>query len=187
MRISSILACLACAAAASLSLQPWSATRPGPCTFEVNVASQESGLVQLYFDAGRGLSEQDSSIQPILAGQPRLLRFELPSGTLRALRFDPLDSYAKMTLSGARIVGPSGATLVAFAPGQFRPNYQIDAMRVDGDKLFVETSPGGFDPQLVIPLSAPIVIPRPFWWREILGFFTAFLGGLLLVLRVGRP
>ena len=186
MRIPSILACLACAAAASLCLQPWSPTRQGPYAFEVNVASDESGLVQLYFDAGRGLSEQDSSIQPILAGQPRLLRFALPYGTIRVLRFDPLDSYARMTLSGARIVGPSGATLVSFAPGQFRPNYQIDAMRVDGERLVLETSKGGFDPQLMISLAAPIVLPRPFWWREILAFFAAFLGCLILLNRVGR-
>jgi hypothetical protein len=187
MRASTILACLACAAAASLISEPWSESTTSPYTFEVKVASEESGLVQLYFDTGRGMSERNSSIVPIAAGEARLLRFRLPFGTLRALRFDPLDSYARMTLSGARIADRYGATVVAFAPGQFRPMNQIAWLRVEEENLRLETAPGGFDPQLSISLAGPVAIPRPFWWREILCIFAGFLALVLLVRGAGPP
>jgi hypothetical protein len=187
MKISGILACLACAAAASLILEPWSETRASPYSFEVNVASEESGLVQLYFDSGGGMSEANSSIRPIISGESRLLRFKLPFGQIRALRFDPLDSYARMTVSEARIVDRSGATLVSFAPGQFKAMNQIASLRVDGETLRIETTPGGLDPQLSISLAGPISIPRPFWWREILVIFAILLAGLFLVRIAGPP
>lgn len=180
------LACLAFALAAVLPFEPWGQSRLSPCSFEVRVESDASGLVQLYYDVGRGMSEADSAIQPIIAGHPGLLRFSLPYGTFRTLRFDPLDRETHMRISGARVVDGSGRTLVAFAPDQFLPQYQIDMLRPEGAALAIETTPGGFDPQLGIRLAGPFTLARPFWWRDSLAVFAVMIGLLLLAGWAGR-
>jgi hypothetical protein len=168
-KFASLAACVLFAAVAALPSDPFGSSRPSGCAFEVRVESDHSGLVQIYYDLGGGLSERDSALQPILAGQPKVLRLPLPAGTLRALRFDPLDRGARMSFSGARIVDRRGGTLAAFAPGQFLASFQIDTARVADGKVTIETSPGGNDPQMVLRLGGPVVIPaRPWWHRSAL-------------------
>jgi hypothetical protein len=127
LTVPAVLACLAVSLAAAVLLEPWGREAPSGCAFEVQVESDRSGLVQLYFDTGKGLSEEDSAIETIRAGRPALLRFPLPSATFRTLRFDPNDREAKMTVSGARIADRSGRTLLAFGPERFLPQYQIQS------------------------------------------------------------
>ncbi len=176
-----LLACLAVAVAAAVLFEPWGWEAGSGCAFEVRVESDRSGLVQLYFDTGRGLSEADSAIQTILAGHPALLRFPLPSGTFKTLRFDPNDRAAKMTVSGARIADRSGRTLLAFGPDRFQPQYQIDALKTEGPNLYIEITPGGYDPQMGIALTGPFSLPRRPWYLGAASVFAASLGCVLLM------
>ncbi len=175
-----VSACLAVSLAATVLLEPWGREAASGCAFEVQVESDRSGLVQLYFDIGKGLSEADSSIQTILAGHPALLRFPLPSATFRTLRFDPNDRAARMTVSGARIADRSGRTLLAFGPERFLPEYQIQSLKTQGRNLLIEISPGAFDPQMGIVLAGPFTLPRPPWWIRAAALFAALLGCVLL-------
>ena len=153
MRVSTVAACLFLAAAAVVPFKPWAPTRTSSCAFEIQVASDHSGLVQLYYQLGPHIIEEDSVLLPITEGHPALLRFSLPSGTIKALRFDPLDSEAHMTLGDARIVDGSGRTVLSFSPGQFQPLNQIQRLETQGASLYVETIPGGTDPELSVKLS----------------------------------
>lgn len=180
IRLSSLLACLVLAVAAPLATDPWAPTERSSFSFEVEAESEQSGLAQIYYDVGRGLSEQDSVLQPIVAGRRSLLRFPLPYGRFQTLRFDPLDRDTRMTLSGARIVDGGGRTIVAFAPEQFMRLNQIDLLKAAEGRLRVETTPGGYDPQLLIRLDGPILIPRPFWWRQIALLLGLSLGCVLV-------
>lgn len=175
MKFSSIAACGLLSVAAVVTTQPWSARKLSPCALEVQVASDHSGLVQLYYDSGAGINEPDSSVQPITAGRPALLRFALPYGRIRALRFDPLDRDVRMTLSDARIVDGSGRTLLALPPGAFLPQFQIERLQTRGKDLVVETAPGGFDPQLQVKMDGPLILPRPFWWRPVAKLFACLV------------
>jgi hypothetical protein len=186
MKISSVLACLVFAVAAPLITRPWAPAKSSSFSFEIEAESEQSGLAQLYYDVGRGLNEQDSVLEPVVAGQPRLLRFSLPYGRFQTLRFDPLDRDTRMILRGARIVDGGGRTLVAFAPGQFRRSNQIDRLRVEDGKTLVETTPGGYDPQLLIRLDGPIVLSRPFWWRQIAWLLGLSLACVLAFEWAGR-
>ena len=186
LNLPAVVACLAFAIAAVLPFEPWGWSAPSSCSFEVSAESEQSGLVQLYYDVGRGLNERDSSIVPIVAGRRTLLRFPLPGGTFRALRFDPLDRDTRMTISGARIVGGGGQTVLSFAPDQFAPYLQIDGLKVRDQSLLIETTPGGFDPQLLIKLAKPFALHGPFWWEEIALIFAAMVGAVALVSWAGR-
>ncbi len=177
----SVLACLFFSVAAVLPFQPWSRARSSSYFFEIAVQSNEPGLVQLYYDIGRGANEPDSVLQPIVAGEPGVLRFALPYGTYQALRFDPLDRDARMTFSGARIVDGSGRTFLSFAPAQFRAAHEIKSV-ISGEGNFrVEMEPGATDPRMVISLSAPFTIPKPPVWREIAAVFALSIVVILLI------
>jgi hypothetical protein len=166
-----LAACAAFSIAATALVNPWGRPLGSRWHFEIQAESDQSGLVQLYYDTGRGLNEADSAIQPIQAGHPALLRFPLPSGTYRTLRFDPNDRPARMVFSGARIADGSGRTLLAFGPERFQPQFQIDALKIDGPGLRIETTPGGFDPQIGIRLDGPFALAGPrWWWATALGF-----------------
>ncbi|HMD61107.1 MAG TPA: hypothetical protein VKG78_06730 [Opitutaceae bacterium] len=179
LSLANVCACLVFALIAVVPFEPWGRRAGSPCSFEALVQSEQSGLAQLYFDVGRGLNEEDSSIQPVIAGRPSLLRFPLPSGTIRALRFDPLDRPARMVVSGARIADGSGRIVASFAPPQFQKGNQIESLRVLGQELALETAPYGFDPQLVIELAKPITIARPMWWKPVALLFASLIGCLL--------
>ena len=173
-----LIACLALAAAFVAPLEPGSPRAPSPWRLEVEVGSDHAGLVQLYYDVGRGINEADSSIRTIGAGETRVLSFALPCGRYRALRFDPLDRDGTLTLARARVVDGSGRTRVAFAPDQFRRSYQIDRLEVRGDQAIVTTTPGGNDPQLLLVQKDPLVVPGPFPWRSLAWAFAVCLAGL---------
>jgi hypothetical protein len=175
LSLTSLFACLACAAAAVLLRDPGAAGRVGPETFEIRVESDHTGLVQLYYDLGRDMNEADSVVRPIEAGHGALLRFPLPYGQIRALRFDPLDRSGTLTLSGGRIVDGSGATRVEFAPAQFRADTEIESAVVHDSRLVVVTTAGATDPSLRIRLPEPITIPRPSWAWEVIGLFIVLL------------
>lgn len=186
MRISGIAACLALAAASVLPSRPWAAPRGSSWRLEATVESDRAGLVQVYYDLGGGMSEELSVVRPIEPGAPRLLRFALPGGTIRKLRFDPLDRDCRMTISGVRIVDGFGRTAAAISPGQFEPFFQIESARVSGAELHVVTSPGGMDPQLFIRLAAPLKIPTTPVWAAVGEAFAAALAALFILERAWR-
>ena len=179
-RIPGVFACLVFSLAAILPFEPWGLSGLSSCSLEVRVESDQSGLVQLYYDVGRDFNETDSVVEPVVAGHPSLLRFALPSATYKALRFDPLDRAARMTISGAKIVDGSGRTVLALAPEQFAKSNQIDSLKIRDERLFIETSPGGYDPQLSVKLANPFRLTGPPWWKRAALVFAAMLGGLVV-------
>ena len=175
LTLSCIAACTALSIAAALGLQPWSVTRPSGMVFEAKVESSRQGLVQLYYDIGRDFNEADSSIRPIAANHETLVRFTLPYGRISALRLDPLDSDGTVSISGARLVGASGAVVATFPPEKFRPHFEIAAKRIRSGTLVVTTTPRATDPSLVIDLAAPILIERPSFLGQVIEFLVVSL------------
>jgi len=166
-----LLGCLLAAAVASfVVVLPFTkSTRPAnaPFTFQVELASSAPGIVQVFYDIGRGFNETDSVRLNIEGGgRPALLKFPLPPGTYRALRFDPIDCEAKVTFSQTRMVSPFGTVIKTFAPKDFEPAKQIASQEVHGDSLTITTTAGANDPFLRLPLpqrlklelSAPLKI-----------------------------
>jgi hypothetical protein len=178
---SSVLACLLLSVAVVLSSEPWAKARASTWRFEVDAESDHPGLVQLYYDTGSGMSEAESSVQPITAGRPVVLRFALPYGRFQALRFDPLDREARMGFSGARIVDGSGRTFLSFEPGQFRAMNEIKSLAAADGRLSVETTAGATDPQLSVNLDGSFTIPRPPLWRDIGAALVASVACLFIL------
>jgi len=186
MRISTIAACLVLAVAAVLPSRPWAPYRESPWRFEARIESSASGVVQLYYDLGSGMSEDQSAVVPIGAGAPKVLSFPLPYGRIKMIRFDPLDRECTITVSDARIVDGSGRTFASISPGQFQAYSQIESVDTRGGRLRVVTAPGGTDPEMIVNLEEPLVVPRPPPWVAVIEVFAVALIVVLAAQRAWR-
>jgi hypothetical protein len=96
-----------------LHVRPFSA--PEPFRFVVKMSADTEGRARLFNDHGHGFAMHDALGAAVSAGQ-RGYDFPLPDGTVRALRFWPLDRAGKVTIHSAAVVGPGGAALYQFSP-----------------------------------------------------------------------
>jgi len=161
--------------------------------FEVMMSSSASGSLQLYYDSGTGFSEKNATHLSVVASpQPRLLRIALPPGRYQALRFDPIDRAAKITIESLRVVGRGGRMVAVIPLSQVSPAYQIVGLQAQPSGLELSVEAGSNDPQLSIPLSPPLEL-IPTWWELLSGFvtravavFVALAAGLFWVDRSPR-
>jgi len=157
-----LAAALALAAAVAFVFRPPFPTGDPNYTFEATVSSSQRGIVQLYFDVGRGFNEADSRYRGLRGdGVPRRIRLPLPLGRYTALRFDPLDRSGVSTVANAVVRNRGGQVVRAFAPGSFEPLHQIRRLSVEGPVLRIETEEPANDPNLWIRLDAPFELVRP--------------------------
>jgi len=141
----------------SIPYLPFAAPATEQFHFDITVTSSTPGSAQIYFDIGRGINEADSSrvaIDP--KSGPHVLHLPLPWGTYRALRFDPIDRAAELTLSEAVIRDNYGSVIHRFALGDFTADNQILSLVSRGDTLRVITTPAATDPNLGLRLAAPL-------------------------------
>jgi hypothetical protein len=159
-------------------------------SFEAHISSNTHGIMQLYYDVGRGFNEADSTSLYIGSGNiPKPFAFRVPFGRISALRFDPLDREGTITLTGARIRDGSGRTVVEFPPSAFRPAHQIRRMTASGPVLTIEVVPGGSDPNTRIALEKPLTLaagPSSDWVGSATWFAAAYAGLSLLVAGISR-
>jgi hypothetical protein len=152
--------------------------------FDVTLTSTNASTTQVFWDFGRGLSEYDSSRQPLrIEPKPVVYRYMLPMGEIQALRFDPADGPGTFTLAQARVVDYRGRVAHAFRPDDFIAFTQIARLEINGDTLRVETTPDATDPILLLRLAAPLHLRSD--WRIWFHFgapvaVPVFLLGLLL-------
>jgi hypothetical protein len=178
---STVAAALVFVSIAAIPFRPWSNARTGWSSFEVDAESDHAGLAKLYYDVGRGFSEADSALQRVDAGHPGPLRFALPAGTLRALRYDPLDRDGRIKLGDARIVDRAGQVLARLGPERFHPAHQIRTIEVADGGLVLATDDAADHPEVNIDLAAPIDLPRTGWWKAVVLGFAALLAILYAI------
>ena len=162
-----------------------------PFSFQVNIGSSISGNAQVYYDIGRGIREEDSSIVHVHQGAGRY-RLPLPSGTYRGLRFDPTDKGGnEIALSAPRIIDRAGRMVRKF-PNQFAAIQEIDRLECGADLCRLKTG-RGTDSILSVNLEAPFALvenPAIVWRQAARDFFVCLVGivtaTLLIALLVRR-
>jgi len=156
---------------------------------EVRATAGANGTAQLFYDTGRGFSEADAARAPIEAGGPTNLVFPIAAPSIRALRFDPINHDARVTLEDAVIRRPDGSVLKRFTPSDFTAVNQVESLATQGSAIVVQPSKGANDPFLHINLGAnslPLIVSwtdmvLPFVWRGLP--WSAVLAGLWLAWR----
>jgi hypothetical protein len=158
-----LLLSLALAAGAAWPFGATAGDRRDYYYFEVDLTSTNSGQTQIFFDMGRGHNEADSSRQPLrAAGDPVTYRYLMASGTLRDLRFDPIDRPGEMTIKNARILESTGREILRFSPGDFRPLRDIQTLEDSDGILTLRTTEDAGDPIISLGLPGPIELPFEF-------------------------
>lgn len=178
-----ILTILFCVAAA-LPFVSTSSQRRDNYFFDVTLTSDAAGLTQVFWDRDRGLSESDSSSQPLkVETKPVVYRYMLPSQSLTGFRFDIIDREATLTFQNARVVDRDGHVIYTFRPEQFTPGNQVARFERKGDVIWLKTVPGANDPIVDVALDHPLTLTPPLtaWLRPAAPFIFVFLAaGLIL-------
>ncbi len=159
--------------------------------FEVvfEMISTSGGTTQLFYDAGRGFNEADSSRTSIGPSRtPVTVRLPLPAGRFNALRIDPNTGPGDYVMSNLRIEDPSGQ--VVYRPDQAARLHAAGGavMTVQGQSIAVMAGADVHDPIVVISLGHPLTLsvtvlhPTTIIMAAILCF--ALLFGLFTVVDV---
>ena len=146
-------------------------------SFEVSMSSSRGGVVQTFYDVGKGITEQDSARAPLPAGKMTGLHISLPEGTYGALRFDPLDrSDSEIVIKRAQIVDMAGRTIRELTPADFSPS-NISRFKTAGGEMRLGLGPNDNDSQLVVGFNPPLTLQRspaaaPLFFAKV--FLSAF-------------
>lgn len=162
------------------------AEHPGAYRLEVRATATAAGTAQLFYDAGRGITEADSARATFAADTPVTLVFPITADAIRALRFDPVNNDARVTLTDALLRGPDGRVFRRFTPADFATGNQIETLTPRENGVVVQPPRGANDPFLHLALgteSLTLTVPwhgkiLPFVWRGLP--WSAGLIGLVL-------
>ncbi len=157
---------------------------------ELTITATVDAKVQLYYDVGHGIRDEDSITQPIIGGRTAALRFVLPPGEYRHFRFDPLDRPGRASISEFVLRSPSGHALqrVLLTGAAGNADVQVESVKKNSTRIVAS----GFDPIFEVPLAHPmrLVATRADWlaanaYRMVLFWAGAF--ALLGVAELSRP
>jgi hypothetical protein len=138
-------------------LRAWS---PTGNAIQMQLHSDRAGIAQWFYDSGSGYSENESVTAPLREGENRVV-FALPSGTIRALRFDPINNDAHVRIGSMRWVMPTAALVDTPGIGQFFALANIARIAPTADGIDVWPVAGSPDPQLQLALARPLELTSP--------------------------
>jgi hypothetical protein len=123
---------------------------------EIALRSSQPGTSQLFYDLGHGFNESDSVRLPALETMS-LLRFPLPIGRYKTLRFDPIDRGGSSVVFGnSRIVGGSGHVVRNVSVQEFKARHDIPDLRISDGTIIMDLTESNSDPILSIELDPPL-------------------------------
>ena len=126
-------------------------------TFEIEMRASAGTSAQLFWADDLHFVEERSirvPLQPTPEGFQRL-RFPLPPGGVRWLRFDPTDAPGEVLIGRVRLLDSQDHVLETFDPQSFRPANQIASITRQDAGTKVTTTPAATDPFLVWSLGRP--------------------------------
>lgn len=163
----------------------FASAQTSPFFFEVRLGTSQTGTSQVFYDTGRGINELDSATASLCEGESSV-RFPLPAGEYRSIRFDPIDhGYCRITIHQAAIVDSSGHVVRRFPLEEVSSYHDVSDRRITNGEMDLNMSAGESDPSLTIALAAPLVLTlAPFhsWQVALKAFFICFI--LVVALEV---
>ncbi len=106
---------------------------------------------QLYYDSGKGFNEGESVTQPVYrANLPVTLSFDIPSPTIKNLRFDPGRSHARVKIFEIMIHYHKGGAPFTVPLESLMAARDIQSLQYDGRALNVVTAETAQDPILLL-------------------------------------
>lgn len=172
-------------------------------TLRLSVVSTVPSSAQVFYDTGRGFSEQESQIANVLQqGIPQTLTFPFPSGRVSAIRFDPLATAGRMVITKAVVVDGNDIVMQEL-PLLVDALNQIHRIQPSGSGVTIETAASANDPGVQFRLASPVdlravstgsvLVRRPLFAVLVGLWLLAFMWAMLpsafhrVVSRLRRP
>lgn len=161
----------------------WSQKDPAYHEAIMTLESSVPAETQLFYDTGRGFNERESDRKVVYqAGVPVTLYFELSGANIRALRFDPSRSQAKIRIHEL-ILKYRDDKSFAVPLDSLKAANDIQSLQYNGKVLTVETVDAAQDPILLLSRigPAPRTTPLKIIARVLTGAVIALVLALLIV------
>ncbi len=140
-------------------------SKAGISYLEIPLTAESAIISQVFYDRGEGFREQDSvRMQVAASSELHRVRFQLPAGPIRALRFDPTVTSGGVLIGRAEIFSRADELAghkrlyAEFGPESFVPAQQIERVERSADAIRVIVPAGANDPNLLMVLPKPIVL-----------------------------
>ena len=126
----------------------------------VEMQGSETSQAKVFFDTGSGYNERESVSRLLPADSvAHRLFFPLPTKTVRSIRFDPSEVAGVVQIRSVTIQKPdSHDELAQFDLSKIAPLNEIESITQRAAALEVKTVDHAVDPQLLLPLQAPLTI-----------------------------
>lgn len=121
---------------------------PAGLQLEIELESDRPSGAQVFWDDGNGVSEKNSirqQYEPQTGVQ--VLRFALPLGPIKALRFDPLEGPGIVRVRAMRVADHGNRTIAILPPHSLKAVHDV-FVNAEGDTLKIEAPDGATDPIL---------------------------------------
>ena len=120
------------------------------------LASDRTGVVQVFFDMGQGYTEDHSDKQPLKAGV-NTYRFKIPDGTTRSIRIDPATTTGVTGISALTILR-DGRPVQTIPTTNFVGANQIELLGSEREMMTIRIPDDAYDPQIGVKDSgiAPV-------------------------------
>lgn len=157
-----ILAALLLSAVISLPFLPGIDRERNQFALVLRMQVSTTGQSQLFYDNGAGYRETASVRLPVgYSSESTEYRFQIPPGTYRSLRFDPLVGEGSIRIESARVLDPSGEVVRDIPVDSLHPNDHFQSATVDSAGLTAVVRPGANDPQLIVQFSPFLKLTVP--------------------------
>lgn len=181
------LCVVAFVAIASLLLMALRCLPQSAVIVHMRIVADAPGTAQWYLDRGAGYSEPESVRAPLRTGANDV-KFYLPTGRYRGLRFDPINNSAHVKISQVDWIAGDAELTAQLTAAHLEPLANVDRITVQSDGLDVWPTPASDDPQLQLSPAPPADMTRslrPFA-ADLCGALEAALAIVALVWLVRR-
>jgi hypothetical protein len=117
-------------------------------------------LGQLFFDAGSGYREQDSTTVQVSAKERRY-EFAIPSTTIRGLRLDPGATGGRYIVRSPEVLRSDGNVVATLSLATLSCLNHIAVVELDAYHAVLDSPPTSNDPFFCVNLPSPLVL-QPF-------------------------
>ena len=124
----------------------------------VSIKSSVHAQIQIFYDIGNGLNENDTVALPIAQTDDFLtFLFRLPNKPIQYIRIDPLNRDGHFILKDLKIVNDFNQIIYAVTIENVKPLQQIQHITIQDNMLIADTVADGNDPILFLDLEYPLV------------------------------
>ena len=169
----------------SLPFVPAAGMRTDRFVLELRLSCPKDSSLQVFYDDGPGFREELTTATPLKASSAvETYTLNIPGGTYLALRMDPPEGGATITIHSIRVANLTGKTIAPVSLAGFQALQQVRSVRYEGGRLEIASAPGSDDPQIWTTFSPPLQVrldPRDFL-RELPPYAAALFAALVAIL-----